>query len=252
MSTPQPLVRASDILVDGFISHTFSPEDADRFFTLLLRTPNFLRHKNISYSQGVWYIMPNVHSIQPGSLGVPAQTSPLPLDYSVRTTQGTVVPQRRWIPAVEVDFRRHVEGATLQPPIFFLNRNGEIGFWLPDILQGRYRDHLHNGDREAPLGGRSTIHIRINWPGYVNWKRQIPGRDETHARSPIIIARFVKHVGASVDRFFNQCVANDPVAIHRWGIGTHGITQGHVKVIGAVHVSAGSWMPIIQLTGYVL
>jgi len=38
----------------------------------------------------------------------------------------------------------------------------------------------------------------------------------------------------------------------RWAIAPHGITQRQVKVIGAVHVSAGSFMPIIQLTGYVM
>ena len=37
-----------------------------------------------------------------------------------------------------------------------------------------------------------------------------------------------------------------------WRIGVHDITQRHVKIIGAIHVSAGSWMPIIQLTEYVL
>ena len=43
-------------------------------------------------------------------------------------------------------------------------------------------------------------------------------------------------------------VATDP----RWQIGMRGgITQEEVKVIGAIHVSAGSWMPIIQLTRYV-
>ena len=30
-----------------------------------------------------------------------------------------------------------------------------------------------------------------------------------------------------------------------------GITQEEVKVIGAIHVSAGCWMPILQLTRYV-
>ncbi len=85
----------------------------------------------------------------------------LPLDFSVRTTQGTVVPQRRWTPADEVDVRRYVAGATLQLPVYFVNRNGGIGFWLPDILQGRVHD-LYHGDREAPLGGRATTHLRIN------------------------------------------------------------------------------------------
>ena len=35
-----------------------------------------------------------------------------------------------------------------------------------------------------------------------------------------------------------------------WRIGKEEITQRHVKIIGAVNVSAGSWMPIIQLTEY--
>jgi hypothetical protein len=47
-------------------------------------------------------------------------------------------------------------------------------------------------------------------------------------------------------------MANDHIADPRWGIGAHGIMQKHIKIIGAVHVSAGSWMPIMQHTGYVL
>lgn len=47
-------------------------------------------------------------------------------------------------------------------------------------------------------------------------------------------------------------MANDHVANPAWRIGAHGIMQNHVKIIGAVHVSAGSWMPIMQLTEYVL
>jgi hypothetical protein len=142
--------------VDGFISNTFSPQGADDFLALLLKTSDFLRH--ISYSKGVWYIIRNV---QPPSLGVSTPNYSLPLDYSVRTTQGTVIPQDRWIPTDKVDIRRHVEGGALQLPIFFRNRCGGIGFWLPDILQGRHHD-LYNGDRKAPLGGKTTTHIRIN------------------------------------------------------------------------------------------
>ena len=85
----------------------------------------------------------------------------LPLDYNVCTTQGTVVPQRRWTPADETDVRRYVASAALQLPVYFVNRNGGVGFWLPDILQGRDHD-LYHGDREAPLGGRATTHLRIN------------------------------------------------------------------------------------------
>ena len=105
--------------------------------------------------------MRNAPYMESPSPAVSTQNSPLPLDYSVRTTRGTVIPQRRWVPADEVDVHRHVECSALQPPIFFINHDGGIGFWLPDILQGRHHD-LYDGDREAQLGGKTTTHIRIN------------------------------------------------------------------------------------------
>ena len=130
---------------------------------LLLRTPpyqHFLRYYGIVYHQSAWYLTHNANLVQGTSPGVPLQSTPL-LDYSSRATPGTVVPQRRWTPTDEVDHRRHVDGAALELPIFFVNRNGGIGFWLPDILRGRDRD-LYNADKFAPLGGRATVQIRIN------------------------------------------------------------------------------------------
>ena len=145
---------SNDILVDGFLSHMFSPRDAYEFFSLLLRIPDFRPH--VSYLRGAWYM----NSVQRSS-GLPTRSTQLLLDFSTSITQGTIVPQRRWTPADEFDIRRYVRQATLQLPVFFVNRNGGIGFWLPDILQGR--DHyLYNRDSQAPLGGRSSTHIRIN------------------------------------------------------------------------------------------
>jgi hypothetical protein len=157
----QPIVHASDILIDGFIANTFTPQDAHDFFALFFKTSDFLRHHRIIYSKGAWYAMPNAPCVQPPSPAVSTQDPPLPLDYSVKTTRGTVIPQRRWIPADKVDVHRHVECCALLPPIFFVNHNGAMGFWLPDILKGRHHD-LYNGDREAQLGGKTTTHIRIN------------------------------------------------------------------------------------------
>jgi len=150
----------NDLFVDGFLANTFSPRDAYNFFVLLLKTPNFLQQYRVSYShaQGLWYI---VHSVPSPSLGAPSQNVSLPLDFSTKMSQGTVVPQRRWTPADEVDIRRHVEEASLQLPVFFVNRNGAVGFLLSDIFQGRDHD-LHNRDSQASLGGRSTTQIRIN------------------------------------------------------------------------------------------
>ncbi|KAN0133463.1 hypothetical protein V8E53_008631 [Lactarius tabidus] len=243
----------ADIFIDGFIARTFTSGDANDYLMLLLRTPPrhpFLQYYGIVFYRGAWYIMHNSNLVQGTSPGVPLQPTPL-LDYSMESTHGTVVPQRRWTPADEADVRRHVKG--LELPIFFVNHDGSIGFPLVDILRGCDRD-LRNASGFASLVGKTTTHIRINWPGYNNWKRQIPARDETHARNPITVARFMKHVASSVDKFFIECMSNNLVATDgRWQIGMHGgINQDHVKVIGAVHVSAGSWMPILQLDGYVI
>ena len=156
-------ISADDLVVDGFVARTFTPEDANNYFMLLLRTPHsqhFLRYYGIVYHQGAWYLTHNANMVQGTSPGVPPQSTPL-LDYSSRATHGTVVPQRRWTPTDEVDFRRHVDGAALELPIFFVNRNGGIGFRLSDILRGCDRD-LHIANGLAPLGGRTNTHIRIN------------------------------------------------------------------------------------------
>ena len=49
-------------------------------------------------------------------------------------------------------------------------------------------------------------------------------------------------------------MSSDDVGLvdRRWKIGAGGITQDDVIVIGAIHVSAGSWMPILQLNRYVI
>jgi len=252
MEVEQQTLAPADILVDGFIACMFASGDATHYFRLLLRTQHFIQHYGIVYHRGSWFITHNVNFLQRNSPDVPLQTTPL-LDHSIGASYGTVVPQRRWTPADEVDVRRHVQGAVLQLPVFFVNRNGSIGFPLLDILRGCDR-HLRNSNDFASLGGKTTTQIRINWPGYMYWRRQIATRDETFARNPITVGRFMKHVGTSVNNFFTEHMSDGVAATdRRWQIGMHGgITPAHVKVIGVVHVSAGSWMPILQLTGYVI
>lgn len=98
----------------------------------------------------------------------------------------------------------------------------------------------------------------------------------TQARAGPEIApleRFVKHVARKVHQFMTNVITiffrapsstgltrpifqamsqtynnDDP----RWFIGPGGITPDDVVLIGAVHVSRGSWMPILQLSRFVL
>ncbi|KAF8257745.1 hypothetical protein EI94DRAFT_1817032 [Lactarius quietus] len=247
-SLVQKHLTSDDLFIDGFVACTFTSGDAANYFALLFRDRRFIQQFGVVYHQGAWYITRNVNQVQGASPGV---DTPL-LDHSIEETYGTVVPQRRWFPVDQMDFQRHVVEAVLQLPVFFVNRDGSIGFSLSDILRGCDRD-LRNRNAFAPLGGRVTTHVRILWPGYRDWKRQIATRDDTRDRNPITVARFMRHVGTSVDKFFKECMSNDIASTdRRWQIGMHGINQSHVKVIGVVHVSAGSWMPIIQINGYVI
>jgi hypothetical protein len=50
------------------------------------------------------------------------------------------------------------------------------------------------------------------WPGYEDWKRQIPAKDETYGRNPITLARFMKHVGTSVNNFINVSLSFLPLS----------------------------------------
>jgi hypothetical protein len=56
--------------------------------------------------------------------------------------------------------------------------------------------------------------------------------------------------------FPHQNCQPDPECIdvrcNRWRIGQDGIEGSDVVVIGVVQVSAGSWMPILQLSRYIL
>jgi hypothetical protein len=171
------------------------------------------------------------------------------LDYSVVRT-GTVIPQVRWSPENVNDHRQHVAEATLQMPIYFVQENGVLGLSLDDAINGRCQT-LRDSRTQAQLGGRTTTHIRIGWPGYNEFKRQVQIRDETPTRNPITVGKFAHHVGRSVEAFLQKLTPSQTqmAELDRWAIGQGGINPINIRIIGAIHVSAGSWMPILQLNG---
>jgi hypothetical protein len=71
-----------------------------------------------------------------------------------------VVPQTMWSPNTVTDKRQHVEEAVLQMPIFFEGIDGRLGLPLEDSAAGRCHG-LRNAQQFAPLGQKSTTHIRI-------------------------------------------------------------------------------------------
>ncbi|KAF8479740.1 hypothetical protein DFH94DRAFT_745551 [Russula ochroleuca] len=156
-----------------------------------------------------------------------------------------VVPQKIWTPPNQSDWRRYVEQANLRMPIFFIQNDGATGLPLARGLSGQ-RALLRGGDKPAHLGGGHSTQIRIAWPGYESWERQIQIRDQTRQRNEITLERFVKLIAGVVDRFL-RVASSTPVPDTAWRVGPGGITSNDVILVGAVQVSAGGWMPILQV-----
>jgi len=245
-----------DLLVDGYISHCFSPNrDAESYLCYLLKTTQSgLKQSCLALPD------PGGQGGRFAARAVPGTFGPKPLmqdpsgyllwllDYNVIRI-GTVVPQSLWSPRNMTDLRQYVAEAQLQLPIFFTQENGALGLSVTDAANGRCQT-LRDARIQAHLGGKYTTYIRVLWPGYDDFKRQIQIRDETSSKNPIKIAKFAQHIGRSVMTFLQ---APTPAATRkagddRWIIGQNGIEPANIRVIGAIHVSAGSWMPILQLS----
>jgi len=245
------------LLVDGYVSRTFQPRRAAQYFLNLLKRDSLpsVEASSLPYRESHFFV------VGPITQDVPRQpegfdTSSRPLDRAI-VGRGSVVPQTMWSPHTATEKRLQVEEAVLQMPIFFESVEGILGISLEDVASGRC-DALRGAEEYAPLGGKTTTHIRIWWPGYKVFKRQVQIRDETSERNPITISKFAHHIGRSVDAFLKACEP-DPrctdIRHQLWQIGGPGDIQPErsgIIVIGAIHVAAGSWMPILQLNRYLV
>lgn len=152
------------LLVDGYISQSFSPKTAERYFHDLLKTNSSdltQLCQTIDLSDGLSFVVQDVATQDP----------PLPLEDSCGRSHwlldhgvvqpGTVVPQQLWSPQHDNEFRQYVTNAKLQMPVFFIQEDGRLGLSLDDAARGRCHN-LRDGGKVAPLGGKTTTFIRIN------------------------------------------------------------------------------------------
>ncbi|KAI0298551.1 hypothetical protein BC826DRAFT_997978 [Russula brevipes] len=245
---------SGSILVEGYISQSFGPRQAEQYLSRLLKTHDASSHPVSYYGEreSRCFVVASVPlHISDESTG----RSTWVLDRVV-VAKGTVVPQTLRPPMSITDREQHVMDARLQMPIFFEGSDGTLGLSLEAVASGRCHG-LVDAQALAPLGKKSTTSIRICWPGYIEYKRQISVRDETPQHNNITISRFAHHIGQSVDAFLRTCRPSpgyqDPHhGDWRMRIGVGGIVREDIVVIGAIHVSAASWMPILQLNRYIL
>jgi hypothetical protein len=134
--------------VDGYLSHSFGSQSAERHFSHILKSKAIAALYRFGPDGGSFVVNSPNHN----------QYSWV-LDRRVLSF-GTVVPQILWIPHTVTDRRQHVEGAELQMPIFFQHTDGRLGLSLEAAVGGRCHTLL-NSQSSAPLGPQTTTHIRI-------------------------------------------------------------------------------------------
>ncbi|KAI9440607.1 hypothetical protein H4582DRAFT_1478631 [Lactarius indigo] len=245
-NTARPYAHIPFTRSDGYLVRMFGHRDAAFFIESLLKMNAREVHliSNVpGWHSALMVSRPSVSGTPPDALA--NNEHPLWLLDFVPQPQVTVVPQQIWTPPNQSDWRRYVEQAHLRMPVFFVQNNGVIGLPLSRAAVGD-TSSLRNADRPAPLGGGHSTQIRIAWPGYESWERQIQIRDQTRHRNEITLERFAKLVAGVVDRF----LAHGATVVTRdlmWRVGNGAITRNDVIIVGTVQVSAGGWMPILQI-----
>jgi hypothetical protein len=146
------------VLVDGYISQCFTPKHAERYFFCLLKS-NSIAPYPAWHAPGIesaFFFVPSVPKHVSDQF---ADQSRWVLDRGI-LHKGTVVRQRLWAPHTLTDKKHHVEQAELQLPIFFQCADGRLGLSLEAAAAGRCHS-LTNAQTLAPLGEKSTTHVRI-------------------------------------------------------------------------------------------
>lgn len=127
---------------------------------------------------------------------------------------GVILPQRTYRPHTQSDRRRYVEEVELEEPIMFIMGSPDAcGISCRDALNSKFM-RLMGRDDQMFVNRGPSVSIRLCWPGYAPWSRQIPTRDFRTPPGPITRSKLAKNVAKTVFRFievsFNlTCALND-------------------------------------------
>ncbi|KAF8557780.1 hypothetical protein OG21DRAFT_1505038 [Imleria badia] len=159
------------------------------------------------------------------------------------------VPQTVYQPYTEADRKRYIRDVELQETIFFRsNDSSELGISLDDALKQRLR-HLKDKDDNMFVGCGPSVSIRIQWPGYASWSKQIPTMDFKTPKGPITRAKLAKNIATCIRRFA-ESVQDKPMEAEsdrKWKIGNRHIKVEDLILVSLHHVSKGSWQPQLRL-----
>jgi hypothetical protein len=156
-------------------------------------------------------------------------------------------------PHTTSDRKRYVEDVLLEAPIYFYvehSNAGQCGISLHDALHSRVKN-LVNREQVVFEGRGPSVSIRLEWPGYRQWSRQIPTKDFRSPPGPITIAKLAKNVAKCVQRFMldRKSLPMEEGYDDKWRIGDGPgcIKLEDLMLVSIHHVSLGSWQPHLRL-----
>ncbi|KAG8220889.1 hypothetical protein J3R82DRAFT_2388 [Butyriboletus roseoflavus] len=159
------------------------------------------------------------------------------------------VPQTVYQPYTEADRKRYIRDVELKETIFFhTDDSSELGVSLDDALKQKL-GHLNGKDHRMFNDCGPSVSIRIQWPGYAPWSKQIPTMDFKTPKGHITRAKLAKNIATCVSRFAAD-MQEKPMEAEsdiRWKIGEQHIKVGDLILVSLHHVSKGSWQPQLRL-----
>ncbi|EIW58688.1 uncharacterized protein TRAVEDRAFT_37540 [Trametes versicolor FP-101664 SS1] len=146
------------------------------------------------------------------------------------------------------DRRRYVEQVQLGAPILFFTQGSTLGIPLRDALASRFM-HLDGRDDPMFADRGPSVHIRLVWPGYAHWSRQIPTRDFRSPPQPVTRAKLARNVAKTIKRFIIEMTDRrmEDEAEAKWRVGGRHIRVEDLVLVGLQHVSMGSWQAHVRV-----
>ncbi|KAI9433854.1 hypothetical protein H4582DRAFT_1982946 [Lactarius indigo] len=223
-----------DILIDGYIANTLLPQGTEHYLSHFI---NCLEQEPgaaiVPYASG-WIVQRSA----------PPQTT----TAHIHTRRSRRPKQHREL----FDCQVNLDTGTIVPQPTQTRPCKLTGLLSPNLSASKF---LYNATAEVPsLLRRPNLNarIRILWPGYKTFHYEFRIFDRKLGKDvPITMSRLVERIARGLHRLYLEGVRNPETFDERWKLGEGGVLLEEIKIIGLLHVSQGTWIPMLHLTRHI-
>ncbi|PCH42577.1 hypothetical protein WOLCODRAFT_163896 [Wolfiporia cocos MD-104 SS10] len=133
--------------------------------------------------------------------------------------------------------------------LFRYRDNGRVGIRLSDALACNTRG-IERGNERLLLNTLGDypekVSLRVGWPGYPAWGRQIRARDSAQNPQPYTFAKLAEEIAKAIKQMIDEN-ANRQCAERSqgWAVGPGRIQLEHLYLAEIHHVARGSIEPVL-------